>query len=190
MRKTSDRSTNAERTSAGYHWAAFCAAGRDILLAMSMAILVLPTLASCTKGPGAGVRWGGYPALTQSTRTYRWLVLKCRLSDVTTIPAGMDAEIPQYFGIAGTGYGNLVDYFHDISYNNASVVADTFLGWTTASFGTAALQSGPLAPATARAQRVALCLNSVAADQLPDLSEYYGVVVVTNVIKDGGSCAT
>ncbi len=169
-------------------WRSFCAAGRFLFLIMCMAIVVLPTLASCTKGPGAGVRWVSYPALTQSTRTYRWLVLKCRLSDVTTIPAGMDTEIPQYFGIAGTGYGNLVDYFHDVSYNHASVIADTFLGWTMAPFGTAALRAGPLAPATARAQRVSLCLNSVPADQLPDLSEYYGVAVVTNVIQDGGAC--
>jgi hypothetical protein len=102
----------------------------------------------------------------------------------------MDGEIPMFFGLSGTGYGNLVDYFHDVSYNRVSVISDTVLGWVTAPFGSAALAQGPLAPASARAQRVAQCLNAVPASQLPDLSGFYGVVVINNAVQDGGACAS
>lgn len=146
-------------------------------------------LAGCGgSAPGAGVRWAGYPALTQDTRTFNWLVVKCQLSDNTNIPTWLDKSIQQFFGISGTGYGNLVDYFHDISYNHASVISDTTIGWVTAPFNTTSYVSGALSSSGARTQRVTQCLNAIAADQLPDLDQFYGVIVVTNVVKDGGSC--
>ena len=153
------------------------------------AVLIVSMVTACDRsGPGAGDRWRGYPALTQTTTTYRWLVLKCQLQDVSAIPEGLDGEIPRFFGISGTGYGNIVDYFHDISYNRASVISDTTIGWFKAPFGSKQAQQGPAQ--LSRLQRVSGCLNAVPADQLPDLSEYYGVIVVNNVIQDGGACAT
>jgi hypothetical protein len=150
---------------------------------------IVGALAGCAvTAPGAGVRKPSYPALTQTTRTYNWLVVKCQLSDAPTIPAGLDTKIQQFFGISGMGYGNIPDYFHDVSYNHASVLSDTTVGWVTAPFSTANLQTGPLAPSGARLQRVSQCLNAIAADQLPDLDRFYGVVVVNNVVQDGGSC--
>jgi hypothetical protein len=156
---------------------------------MVIAALLAFTLAGCGGNvPGAGVRRASYPALTQDTRTYNWLIVKCQLSDNNQIPAWLDARIQQFFGISGTGYGNVVDYFHDISYNHASVISDTTVGWITAPFDTASLTSGAMSSVGARTQRVSKCLNAIAADQLPDLDQFYGVIVVTNVIKDGGSC--
>jgi hypothetical protein len=152
-------------------------------------VLAAGAMVGCESGaPGAGVRHASYPALTQDTRTYNWLVVKCRLSDAPNIPAGLDTSIQKFFGISGTGYGNLVDYFHDVSYNHASVISDTTVGWVTAPFNTTSLVSGALSSSGARTQRVSQCLNAIAADQLPDLDQFYGVVVVTNVVRDGGSC--
>ena len=153
-------------------------------------VLMVTILDGCNPGPGAGIRRPSYPALTQSTKTYNWLVLKCQLSDASNIPTGLDTKIQQFFGISGSGYGNIVDYFHDVSYNHASVVSSTTVGWIKAPFNTASLQSGPLAPASARPQRVSQCLNAVPANQLPDLSQFYGVVAINNVVNDGGACAT
>jgi len=150
--------------------------------------LILSTacfLAACNKGPGAGVRWTNYPALASSTTSYPWLVVKCQVSDVPTIPTGLDTNIQQFFGISGAGYGNIVDYFHDVSYNRASVISDTFVGWILAPFNKADLSfpKGRLAPASSRSQRVMECLNAVPTEQLPDLDAFYGVVVINNVVQ-------
>jgi hypothetical protein len=148
----------------------------------------LLSVTACGPGPGAGIHRPGYPSLTQSTRSYNWLVVKCQLSDAPNIPAGLDTKIQQFFGISGTGYGNVVDYYHDVSYNHASVLSDTTVGWIKAPFSTANLQTGPLAPSGARVQRVQQCLSAIPAAQLPDLDQFYGVVVINNVVQDGGSC--
>ncbi len=108
------------------------------------------------------------------------------------IPAGLDLSVDQFFGISGAGYGNLVDYFHDVSYNRASVISDTVVGWVKAPFNTADLTfpKGRLAPASARPQRVKECLEAIPADQRPDLEGFWGVVVINNAVQDGGACST
>src|ERR1700730_9542932 len=90
-------------------------------------------------------------------------------------------------GIAGANYGNIVDYFHDVSYNRASVISDTFVGWVPAPFGKADL-TGNGRLASSRANRVQECLGAMPADQLPDLDAFYGVVGIDNVVQDGGAC--
>ena len=152
-------------------------------------------IAACTnsnKGPGAGVKWTNYPSLAAptKTKTYRWLVIKCQLSDVPTIPPGLDASIVQFFGISGAGYGNLVDYFHDVSYNHASVIADKFLGWISVPISKGDVSgTGRLAAQASRKQRVLECLRALPADQLSDLDEFYGVVIINNSIQDGGAAS-
>ena len=108
-------------------------------LTLTVALLMACCLMGCSgaSGPGAGNKWTSYPALTSSTRSYPWLVVKCRAADIPAIPAGLDTDIQQFFGISGAGYGNMVDYFHDVSYNRASVVSDTFVGWVQAPFNKA-----------------------------------------------------
>ncbi len=157
--------------------------------AMLAASLAACVLAACNNnGPGAGVRWTSYPALASSTTTYRWLVVKCQISDVPTIPATLDRDIDQFFGIAGAGYGNMVDYFHDVSYNRASVIGETFPGWVMAPFNTADLTLPNARLRTNRGQRVVECLQAIPQADLPDLEGFHGVVVVNNAVQDGGSC--
>src|SRR5258705_9847799 len=69
---------------------------------------------------GAGVRWTNYPKLSRSPTVYKWLVVECQFADVPTIPTGLDTNIRQFLGLTGAGYGNMVDYYHDVSYNNAA----------------------------------------------------------------------
>ena len=131
-------------------------------------LMVCSILGACAPGPGAGIRRQSYPALSQTQRTYNWLVVKCQVSDVPTIPAGLDTNIQQFMGVAGMSYGNIPDYFHDVSYNRASVLSDTFIGWVQAPFTKANLASGPLAPAVpGRTLRVQACLDAIPADQAP-----------------------
>lgn len=158
-------------------------------------VVILSTtwlLVGCGLGPGAGVKWTNYPSLTSTPESYPWLVVKCRIGDVPNIPSGLDKNIEQFFGISGTGYGNIVDYFYDVSYNHASVLSKDFVGWITAPFITADLSfpSGRLAPPSMRAQRVMECLQAIPADQAPAFDDYYGVVVINNVVQDGGACGT
>jgi hypothetical protein len=119
-------------------------------------LIVIFLLEACaSSGPGAGVKRASYPSLASSTKTYRWLVIKCQLSDAPSIPAGLDRNIEQFFGIAGTGYGNIVDYFHDVSYNHASVISDQILGWIKVLISRAdLLPGGRLAAASSRKQRI------------------------------------
>lgn len=144
--------------------------------------------ACANNGPGAGIRWTGYPALASSTTSYPWLVVKCQVSDVSAIPAGLDTTIQQFFGISGAGYGNLVDYFHDVSYNRASVISDTFVGWIKAPFEQADLSFPNGRLRNDRRQRVMECLEAIPTDQFPDLEAFYGVVVINNAVQDGGAC--
>jgi hypothetical protein len=82
-----------------------------------------------------------------------------------------------------------VDYFHDVSYNRASVLSTTFVGWVTAPFSTTDLASGPLASANpGRQNRVVACLNAIPNDQAPDLDDFHGVVVINNAAQDDGAC--
>ena len=162
---------------------------REVLI-LGLILGAAASLVACNKGPGAGTRWTNYPSLASSTTSYRWLVVKCQLSDVSKIPAGLDTNIEQFFGISGAGYGNMVDYFHDVSYNHASVISDTFVGWVRAPFGTSDLSCKADARGrlcSNRAQRVKECLEAIPADQLPDLDNYYGVVAINNVVQDGGA---
>jgi len=153
-------------------------------------LLLSGTLAACPKGPGAGILRTSYPSLASSTTSYRWLVVKCRVADVPGIPAGLDTNIQQFMGITGANYGNIVDYFHDVSYNRASVLSDMFVGWIRAPFNKADLKGlGRLASAVpGRQQRVQECLGAIPANQALDLDDFYGVVVVNNEVQDGGAC--
>jgi hypothetical protein len=159
-------------------------------LALSLLASVVLVIAGCNNpgpGPGAGIRRPSYPALTQQTTTFNWLVVKCRAADIPQIPAGLDRNIQQFFQISGAGYGNLLDFFHDVSYNTASVLSDTIVGWVQAPFRKADLSQGGRLQGN-HAQRVKECLNAIAAADLPDLDAFYGVAVVTNEVRDGGAC--
>lgn len=141
-------------------------------------------------GPGAGVRWTNYPELWKSTDTkvYKWLVVECQFKDVTNIPNGLDTDIRQFLGPTGAGYGNIVDYFHDVSYNKVSVSA-TFVPWVIAPYNLSDVttQGGRLWGPDHRRERVKECLEAIPSGQV-NFGNYYGVIEVTNVRNDGGAC--
>jgi M6 family metalloprotease-like protein len=142
--------------------------------------------------PGAGVRWTSYPSLSQSPVVYRWLIVECRFADVPTIPAGLDTNIRQFLGLAGTGYGNIVDYYHDVSYNNATFATD-FVDWVRAPFTLTDISDGskPVGGNLKRAERVRECLEAIPPDQARDFGSYYGVIGVCNAgPADASACYT
>ena len=132
----------------------------------------------CTPGPGCPptgpVPWINYPDLNPFPVASKWLVVECQFADVPTIPAGLDANIRRFLGPTGAGYGNIVDYYHDLSYNKIAFVAD-FIDWVPAPF-----KSNELSDNSNRAERVRRCLQAIPANQAPDFNSYYGVVAISN----------
>ena len=139
--------------------------------------------------PGAGIRWTNYPDLSTTPRVYKWLVVQCQLADVPSIPPGLDLDISQFLGQGGTGYGNIVDYYHDVSYNAAAFQAD-FVGWVAAPFKLADTTdpSTPVGGSTNRAERVRQCLQAIPVDEVPDFGRYYGVIAIGNASSEAGAC--
>jgi hypothetical protein len=148
--------------------------------------------------PGAGKKWTPYPSLHSSGTAYQWLVVKCRVADVPAIPAGLDTKIVQFLGLPGGGYGNIPDYFHDISYNKVSVFASAFVGWIDAPYTKADLvipnpqagiSGGRLGTPDKRFSRLKECLEALPRDQLPNLASYYGIIGINNDVNDAGACS-
>ena len=142
--------------------------------------------------PGTRNPWTPYPALVDSPHTYGWLVVECQYNDVTSNPPGLDADVRQFLGLPGAGFGNAVDYFHDVSYNAAAVLATAVVDWVKVPYNytDVTTSGGRLAGPGKRAQRVKECLEAVPAALLPDLSSFWGVVAVSNAVADGGACYT
>lgn len=150
---------------------------RTILWCMCLAMLALGACASST---GTTVAWKNYPHLWKAPFQNRpFLFIKCRLSDVPTIPAGFDTAINNFTTIAGLGTGNLVDYYSDISYGAVSLYGDRVVGWVNAPFSTKTYPG--------RAAGVTACANAVPEGQV-DFSSFYGVVIITNALIGGGAC--
>lgn len=143
----------------------------------------------CSNAPGAGVRWSNYPKLSQTPTLYRWLIVECKLADVDAVPTGLDTTIRQFFGLTGAGYGNIVDYYYDVSYNNAAFVPD-FVNWVPAPFKFTDIKD-PRTPVggNKRAERVRECLEAIPSDQTRDLGGYYGVIAIGNAHPaDASAC--
>ena len=134
-------------------------------------------------GPGVGIKWTNYPGLPGTITVERWLVVKCKVADVSTVPAGLDENVNLFFGLSGAGFGNLVDYFFDVSYHQQHFRGEPLVKWVTAPFKSTEIKS------TKRRSRVEQCLNAVPFADLPDLDAFSGVAVMTNFVKDGGACA-
>jgi M6 family metalloprotease-like protein len=134
--------------------------------------------------PGAGVRWTNYPNLNATPVPSKWLVVECQFADVPTIPAGLDTNIRQFFGPAGAGFGNIVDYYHDLSYNQIAFAAD-FVDWVPVPFKSTEISTNQY-----RAERVRRCLEAIPANRVPDFKSYYGVIAISNAPSDDSACYT
>jgi M6 family metalloprotease-like protein len=152
-------------------------------------------------------QWTLYPALPTGATTLdrHWLILKCTVSDDrtarfmpgpphsspydTTAPPpqikDLDSFIQLFLTIEGVGTGNLTDYYHDVSYGNLSMYGNTVYGWYPAAFAST--------DALSRPQRVELCAEAALASSdgtviAQRLASSWGVIMVTNVVLDGGAC--
>ena len=147
-------------------------------------------LSGCSIGSGAsaagGAPWAGYPALwgTGQGVDRSFIVLECAFSDDKTIPAGVDQQVRQFLTLQGLGTGNMVDYYANVSYGKVSLAGDRVAGWYQVPVALSTL-GGP----NRRWERVQDCANAV-PDGDVDLSRYYGIIMVTNVVNDGGACWT
>lgn len=160
---------------------------RSAKLLRVLAVLVVGLAAgacSLSNPPGKGTRWTNYPGLPGTSRTERWLIVKCKVADISSLPPHFDRRIDQFFGLAGAGYGNLVDYFFDVSYHHLHFRAEPLATWVTAPFESNEIKS------VKRKSRVEQCLNAVPRADLPDLDAFSGVIVMTNHVLDAGSCGT
>ena len=97
-----------------------------------------------------------YPHLTSFSTNYRWLVLKCTLSDNRTVPEHLDSLINSFLTPQGAGPGNVTDY-SDVSYGAVSFSTDVH-GWYSAPFnGSEPGISGP----GNRYNRVQVCADAI-----------------------------
>jgi hypothetical protein len=129
--------------------------------------------------------WQSYPRLWEFPTEKRFLVLKCTLSDVPTVPAGLDDQIRLFLTLGGLGRGNLLDYFGDVSYGAISLAGDRVMGWYPAPFSSTSTQ-------VSRFERVQDCANAAAARSAINFSDYWGIILVQNQpiygSDGGGDC--
>lgn len=137
-------------------------------------------------GGGSTASWPGYHALWQTGMGVdrSFIVLECDFSDNTTIPSGLDQQVRQFLTLQGLGTGNMVDYYANVSYGKVSLAGDRVAGWYRVPVALSTLGG-----ANRRGERVQDCANAVPQGDV-DFSRYYGVIMVTNVVNDGGACWT
>jgi hypothetical protein len=145
------------------------------------------SLTSCNGCPPANTLqpWPGYKHLV-SPSIFRWIVLKCTLSDNRTVPSGVDDLINHFLTVAGVGTGNLFDYYGDVSYGAIEIQSRVY-GWYPASFDAT---EKDLTGAQNRYKRVQLCADAISQSDFGDidLNSYWGIIMVTNHKQDGGAC--
>jgi len=132
--------------------------------------------------------WPGYPSIQPVNVLSRWLILKCTFSDdraARTLPTNLnpaitdlDTYINLAFTASGSGTGNVVDWFHDVSYGALGFEA-TVAGWYDAPYASNSTLS--------RLQRVEQCASAVPSTAGIDFSRYDGIIIVTNKPQDGGA---
>lgn len=110
-----------------------------------------------------------------------WAVLLCKFSDVEDEPNSVD-YYQNLFTTAGSGAGSVVDYWRDVSHGNLDLSGTRVFGWLplnkkrTDYSGSGINQAG-------RQDLVTWAKSAAAANHI-DLSEFYGVIMVTNVSVD------
>jgi len=128
-----------------------------------------------------------YPHLTSFPADYRWLVLKCTLSDNRDVPEHLDSLINNFLTPQGAGVGNITDYYSDVSYGAVSFAGTQVYGWYPAPFN--GTEPG-FAGANNRYNRVQACADAIPASDAATInfSSYWGIIMVTNHLQDGGAC--
>lgn len=159
----------------------------------SALLIGLSAFAAAACDPTTLDEWEGYGSLHSGrARTSRWLVLKCAFNDdrdARYFPTGLNAAITdlddyveKYLTLEGTGTGNLIDYFYDVTYGKI-LLTTKVMGWYTAPFNTGT---------TNRKQIVQDCANAMSDEDAAtiDFADYDGIIVVMNKLTNGGACKT
>lgn len=147
-------------------------------LVISVLTLFLGGCSSSTATP-----WQNYPHLFTTAADRPFVVLMCKFADVSDEPAGLIDATNRFLTIGGVGQGNMVDYYSDVSYGAVSLAGNrVIMKWYQAPF-----TQTSLAGAGNRTKRVQQCANAVPPDDV-DFSRYYGIIIVTNKLNDGGAC--
>ncbi len=148
-----------------------------LVTTMSLALLLA---SGCST---SGVPWQNYPHLYTTPTERRFVVLMCKFADVPDEPADVMDAARRFLTIGGVGQGNMVDYYSDVSYGAVSLAGNrVIMKWYAAPFTQTSL-GGP----GNRFERVKECANAVPAGDV-DFSGYYGIIMVTNKLNDGGAC--
>jgi hypothetical protein len=161
-----------------------------LVLSMTEGALAAPSVHEILKVPAGAERSNYsvvaiYPSLTQTPTPKKWLVIKCKLQGVSgtgTLPPGFPASSPnfdtlinQFLTNAGRNTGNLIDYYHQVTYNQIQLDTSV-IGW---------YQATKTSAVTSYEQRTPLvedCANAAPAADLSDatLRSLDGIIAVVN----------
>jgi hypothetical protein len=158
-------------------------------IAAACLIAMMLGVSACDSSGSTVVPWHNYPHIALTTTNKPWLVILCKVNDNNTEPAGVLEQARRFLTVGGMGQGNIADYYSDVSYGAISLVGTRVIGWYTAPFSTADLGSGGrLSGPNKRYERVKECANAV-PDADADFGGYWGIIMITNIVNDGGACA-
>jgi hypothetical protein len=124
-------------------------------------------------------------ALTTPPKKSAYAVLLCRPSDKADLHD--TAYYTKLFTSAGSGTGNVIDYWKDQSFGNLDLSGNTLLGPFDTGVTLAGAVHTELPGDRRRSQRIQDCIN--AASATVSLDSYYSVVAVYNVGVDLGSAS-
>jgi hypothetical protein len=156
----------------------------SLLLFLLIASVIMSTCGPLSSPPVTGaVKRPNYPKIAEESKIYQWLVVKCRLSNVQDIPSGLDNTISHFLTLQGNGYGNIIDYFYDVSYGAANINTKV-IGWYNAPYDSRTVVT------LSRSQRIEQCMDAIPEGERPDISDTYGIIGVENGINDAGAQGT
>jgi hypothetical protein len=155
-----------------------------LLFFLLIASLIMSTCGPLSSPPVTdAAKRPNYPKIAEESKISSWLVVKCRLSNVQDIPSGLDSTISHFLTIQGNGYGNIIDYFYDVSYGAANI-STKVIGWYNAPYDSRTVVT------LSRSQRIEQCMDAIPEGERPDISDTYGIIGVENGINDAGAQGT
>ena len=150
---------------------------------MAFALCAIFTMAQTSPPTPGAVRRNNYPRLFAQSEASEWMVVKCAI-DGAPDRGNLDSTIAHLFGIEGAGYGNISDYFYDVSYGKVQLRVQTTVGWVDAPLKSAGMR------ALQRYQRVEQCMDAVPEADRPDVSHLYGIIGMADTFLDDGACSS
>jgi hypothetical protein len=118
------------------------------------------------------------------TGTKPWVIVLCKFTDLTQVPEP-PSYFAQLFSDAGAGQLGLLDWYHDVSYNQLSISGTVIAGNKWYSLGMTRFEWAALN----RYDKIQACANQAAGDV--NYMNYYGVIAIFNddSVPGGGTPA-